>query len=85
MYLYVDYDACQHEPTCKAAECCPTGAITYNINQRKILVNKELCNFCGECLKTCPYAVFHLVENEAEARRLDEKLPAERGSGESDP
>ncbi|GAV22405.1 4Fe-4S binding protein [Carboxydothermus pertinax] len=82
MYLYVDYDACQHEPHCKAADCCPTGAIMYNEDARRVNVNKDLCNFCGECVKTCPYAVFHIVENEVEARRLDEKLRQTRNTFE---
>ena len=49
--------ACHHcaEPACLKA--CPTGAITKRPEDGVVLVDRELCNGCRECLTACPYDI----------------------------
>lgn len=56
---------CPHELfNCLTGVCalsCKTGAITFQ-NKSPIL-DAELCNGCGECVKVCPAGVIKLVAN----------------------
>lgn len=47
----------QHE-LCKAIPACPTGAITYVVDEQeplggKIIIEDALCNDCGACIEAC--------------------------------
>ncbi len=46
---------CMHcsEPLCIKA--CPTGATYRNEADGTVLINRELCIGCGQCLPACPY------------------------------
>ena len=49
--------SCMHcaEPACMRV--CPTGAIIKRIEDGIVLVDREKCNGCKECLSACPYGV----------------------------
>jgi anaerobic dimethyl sulfoxide reductase subunit B (iron-sulfur subunit) len=49
--------SCMHcaEPACMSV--CPTGAITKRTEDGIVLVDREKCNGCKECLSACPYGV----------------------------
>jgi len=62
--------ACMHcdQPPCRDA--CPTEAI-YQRPDGVVLIDKEKCNGCQECLPACPYqALVHDSEGEV-ARKCD--------------
>lgn len=49
--------ACMHcgEPACIAV--CPTGAISKRAEDGIVVVNRDKCNGCRDCLLACPYRV----------------------------
>jgi anaerobic dimethyl sulfoxide reductase subunit B (iron-sulfur subunit) len=49
--------ACMHcnEPACAAV--CPTGAISKRAEDGIVLVDRNKCNGCRDCLPACPYGV----------------------------
>lgn len=52
---------CHHceEPPC--VEACPTGA-SYQADDGRVLVDRELCIGCGLCVPACPYDARHVEE-----------------------
>lgn len=38
----------------------------------EIVVDKETCDGCGDCVDVCPSEVFELVEGKAEPIRVDD-------------
>jgi tetrathionate reductase subunit B len=58
---------CSHceEPPCVPA--CPTGA-SYQADDGRVLVDRELCIGCGMCVPACPYDARHV---EPESNRLE--------------
>ena len=48
---------CMHcaEPSC--LEVCPTKAIFKRTEDGTVLVDRDLCNGCGDCADACPYGV----------------------------
>jgi Fe-S-cluster-containing dehydrogenase component len=49
--------ACMHcgKPACEAV--CPTGAIIKRTEDGIVVVDKEKCNGCQECLSACPFDI----------------------------
>jgi anaerobic dimethyl sulfoxide reductase subunit B (iron-sulfur subunit) len=49
--------ACMHceEPACMTV--CPTGAITKREEDGIVIVDREKCNGCRDCLEACPFDV----------------------------
>jgi anaerobic dimethyl sulfoxide reductase subunit B (iron-sulfur subunit) len=49
--------ACMHcaKPAC--VEVCPTGAITKRAEDGIVLVDRDKCNGCQDCLPACPFGV----------------------------
>jgi anaerobic dimethyl sulfoxide reductase subunit B (iron-sulfur subunit) len=49
--------ACMHcaEPAC--LEVCPTGAITKRAEDGIVVVDRDKCNGCRDCLPACPFGV----------------------------
>lgn len=47
-------DKCDNAPYCKAKRQCPVDAITYNQEQKKIVIDHDKCTGCGKCVEVCP-------------------------------
>jgi anaerobic dimethyl sulfoxide reductase subunit B (iron-sulfur subunit) len=49
--------ACMHcgKPTC--IEACPTGAISKQSEDGIVVIDRDKCNGCQDCLSACPYGV----------------------------
>ena len=49
--------ACMHcsKPACEAV--CPTGAISKRAEDGIVVVDRDKCNGCQECLSACPYDI----------------------------
>ena len=55
--------ACMHcgKPTC--IEACPTGAISKRGEDGIVIVDKDKCDGCRDCLSACPYGVPQFGDN----------------------
>lgn len=48
---------CRHCAKAPCAMVCPTGAITRRIEDGIVLVDKEKCIGCRDCLDACPFGI----------------------------
>ena len=55
-------NACMHcvDPVCLIG--CPTGAISRNVDDGRVLIDDATCIGCGTCADSCPYNNIRLVE-----------------------
>lgn len=55
-------NACMHcvDPVCLIG--CPTGAISRNLADGRVLIDDRTCIGCGTCANSCPYSNIQLVE-----------------------
>ena len=62
---------CRH---CKAPPCekvCPVNAIVRNKNSGAVLLNKEKCIGCNECVPACPFRAIHMDSEDAQLIKCD--------------
>ena len=50
------------DPPC--VDACPTKALSISEKTGAILVNKELCDGCGDCIEACPGRIPHIHPTE---------------------
>jgi carbon-monoxide dehydrogenase iron sulfur subunit len=64
--------ACRH---CDAAACiiaCPSGAISRSGPREPVVLRKERCVGCQDCVLACPYGVPRLTADRAEVVKCDQ-------------
>lgn len=44
---------------------CPSDALTINEVTGAIQIDREKCNFCGQCVGACPYHAIYISKNPA--------------------
>lgn len=62
---------CQHCRKTPCAKACDQGAIRKDEQTGIVLIDREKCNGCGECLKKCPYNVIQLNKKDGFAHKCN--------------
>jgi Fe-S-cluster-containing dehydrogenase component len=61
---------CHHCTDAPCKKACPAGAIS-RILQGIVVVNKETCIGCRECLPACPFGVMQFDDGDEKAAKCD--------------
>lgn len=59
---------------CESAACmevCPSNGIKRDPETAAVVVDREICLFCGLCVEACPYGYMHLDESIQAATKCD--------------
>lgn len=67
-YLSVSCHHCQ-APPCTAA--CPEGALWKREEDGLVLLDREKCTGCGECLSSCPFDAIYCSSHDGRAGKCD--------------
>ncbi len=62
---------CQHCRKVPCAKACKEGAITKDPLTGVVLVDREKCTGCGECVEKCPYKVIQFDEQGGYAHKCN--------------
>ncbi len=58
-------DGCEGESSPICVEKCPFKAMTYNAEEKRAIVNQQLCFGCGVCKNLCPKDAIALIPRES--------------------
>jgi len=73
---------CHHCAVAPCKEACPVDAISRN-EKGLVLIDKEVCIGCKECLEACPFGAMHYNDDQETAVKCD--LCIERLNNEQAP
>lgn len=61
-------DVCKHCEHAGCLESCPTGAL-FRTEFGSVVVQQDICNGCGYCVPSCPFAVIQIDELDGKAHK----------------
>lgn len=74
MPVLVDPARCDGSPDCPSVKWCPSGALTYNAEAKKLDYDRSVCTDCGKCVTWCEPGAIYRVETDAEWEFLKQEL-----------
>ncbi len=70
MSVLINEKICDNAAECSGIESCPTGALFWDMNRKKIGVNNDLCISCHECASACPVGAILVADNDEEFTQI---------------
>lgn len=70
MSVLINEKICDNAAECSGIEICPTGALFWDLDRRKIGVNNDLCISCHECTSACPVGAILVAANDEEFAQM---------------
>jgi NAD-dependent dihydropyrimidine dehydrogenase PreA subunit/thiol-disulfide isomerase/thioredoxin len=61
MPILFNFKICDNAPECNGIRACPVKAITWDEEQKTLVVDNSKCTSCGACAKSCPVSGAILV------------------------
>lgn len=61
-------NVCKHCEHAGCLESCPTGAL-FRTEFGSVVVQQDICNGCGYCVPSCPFAVVQVSEHDGKAHK----------------
>jgi len=75
MPILFNFKICDNAPACNGIGVCPVKAITWDENQKTLVVDNSKCISCGLCAKACPVSGAILVaKTKEEFEKIKEKV-----------
>ena len=66
MSAILNWKICDHASACDVRKVCPTQALNYNENTKRIEIDNEKCISCGLCERTCPIGAIAVARSKEE-------------------
>jgi len=56
---------------------CPTGAVSWNAEAKRLEIDNSKCIGCGQCMKACPLVAIKVFKTRAEYDKLKAEIDAD--------
>jgi Fe-S-cluster-containing hydrogenase component 2 len=73
MSILINSKICDDAEECDGSAACPTGALFWNKDDKKLEIDDSKCNNCGLCVKACLVGAIKLATNEEEYKKYKKK------------
>lgn len=74
MAVLVNSKICDNVAECGGVRSCPTGALSWNAKQRKIIIDNSKCISCGVCENECPVGAIRIASNKNELQKIQKEI-----------
>ena len=79
--VLINYNICDNAPECSGIAVCPTGALYYDDDAKRIEFDESLCCDCGACAdmdgEGCPIGAIRHACDDAEYKNIRAEIDAE--------
>jgi ferredoxin len=74
MKIIINHKICDQSPACGGIEVCPTGALYWNEDNKKIAFDDAKCIGCGACENMCPIRAIHLARDAMSEKQINDEI-----------
>lgn len=74
MAVLINFKICDNAKECGGIAVCPTGALSYDDNQEKIVIDNTKCISCGQCEKECPIGAIRVAKTDEEYAKIEKEI-----------
>ncbi|MDA3837145.1 MAG: 4Fe-4S dicluster domain-containing protein [Nanoarchaeota archaeon] len=74
MTVLINFKICDNAQECSGIEACPTGAIYWNSDDKKITIDNSKCISCMRCEEACPSEAIRVGKNKTEYEAIKKEF-----------
>jgi NAD-dependent dihydropyrimidine dehydrogenase PreA subunit len=74
MAVLINLKICDNAKECGGINACPTGALSWDEKNKKILIDNSKCTSCMKCVGECPSNAIHVAKNDTEYKRIEKEI-----------
>lgn len=74
MSVLINFKICDNAKECGGIEVCPTGALTWDGENKTIKIDDSKCTSCGVCEKACPIGAIMIARTEEEYEKIKKEI-----------
>ena len=77
MSVIINYKICSNMRFCNVLKVCPTGAVYWDEEAKRLQIDNTKCIACGACARICPIAAIKIYKNQAELEKIQAEIDAD--------
>jgi len=74
MPVLINFKICDNAEECNGIDVCPTGALYWDKEKKKIGIDNSKCSNCGKCEKACMVNAISVVKSEEEYNQKKKEI-----------
>jgi len=74
MPVLINFKICDNAPECGGIEVCPTGALSWNEEDKKIVIDNSKCTNCNLCVAECPIEAIKVAQTDEEYDKIKKEI-----------
>ena len=74
MSILINWKICDNAKECSGIEICPTKALFWDEENKKIIIDNSKCINCGKCVEACKVNAIHLAKTDEEYNEIKKEI-----------
>jgi Fe-S-cluster-containing hydrogenase component 2/ubiquinone/menaquinone biosynthesis C-methylase UbiE len=74
MPVAINFKICDNSPECSGIEVCPTGALFWDEENKKIGIDNSKCISCEKCPAACPVEAIRVAKDSEEFEKIKKEI-----------